>query len=82
MLDIYEDKTWNSESITKAKGLYNSMSNTHFSMSLIVCNNSINYIENLTNALQSRSIDAYKANNDIQSLIKWIQVCRGNIDDV
>ena len=28
MLDIYEDKTWNSESITKANGIYNSMSNT------------------------------------------------------
>ena len=40
MLDIYEDKTWNSESITKANGLYNSMINTQFIMSLIVCNNS------------------------------------------
>ena len=39
MLEIYEDKTWNSESITKANGLYNSMINTQFSMSLIVCNN-------------------------------------------
>ena len=36
---IYEDKTWNSESITKANGLYNSMINNKFSMSLIVCNN-------------------------------------------
>ena len=51
MLEICEDKTWNSESITKANGLYNSMINTQFSMSLIVCNNSINFIENLTNAL-------------------------------
>ena len=82
MLEIYEDKTWNSESITKANGLYNSMINTQFSMSLIVCNNSINFIENLTNALQSRSIDAYKANHDIQSVIKGIQVCRDNIDEV
>ena len=30
MLAIYEDKTWNSESITKAKGIYNSMINTQF----------------------------------------------------
>ena len=82
MLEIYEDKTWNSEIITKANGLYNSMINTQFSMSLIVCNNSINFIENLTNALQSRSIDAYKANHDIQSVIKGIQVCRDNIDEV
>ena len=36
MLEIYEDKTWNSESITKANGLYNYISNTQFSMSLIV----------------------------------------------
>ena len=28
LLDIYEDKTWNSESITKVNGLYNSMINT------------------------------------------------------
>ena len=55
LLDIFEDKTWNSESITKANGLYNSMINTQFSMSLIVCNNSINFKENLTNSLQSRS---------------------------
>ena len=53
-----------------------------FSMSLIVCNNSINFIENLTNALQMWSIDAYKANRDIQSVIKGIQVCRDNIDEV
>ena len=32
MLDIYENKTWNSESITTANGLYNSMSNTQFIM--------------------------------------------------
>ena len=32
MLDIYEDKTWNSETITTANGLYNSMSNTQFIM--------------------------------------------------
>ena len=32
MIDIYEDKIWHSESITKANGLYNSMINTHFSM--------------------------------------------------
>ena len=25
MLEIYEDKTWNSENITKVNGLYNSM---------------------------------------------------------
>ena len=43
MLDIHEDKTWNSESITKANGLYNSMISTQFIMSLIVCNNSLNY---------------------------------------
>ena len=54
---------------------------SQFSMSLIVCNNSIDFIEHLTNALQSRSIDAYKANH-IQSIIKGIQVCRGNIDEV
>ena len=69
MLDIYEDNTWNSESITKANGLYNSIINTQFSMSLIVYYNSINFIENLKNALQSRSIGAYKANHDIQSVI-------------
>ena len=51
-------------------------------MSLIVCNNSINFIENITNALQSRSIDAYTANHDIQSVIKGIQVYRDNIDEV
>ena len=56
--------------------------NTQFSMSLIVCNNSINFIDNLTNALQGRSIDTYKANHDIQSIIKGIQVCRDNIDKV
>ena len=81
MLDIYEDKTWNSEIITKANGIYNSMINTQFSMPLIVCNNSINFIENLTNALQSRSI-TYKANYDIQSVIKEIQVCRDTTDEV
>ena len=43
-------------------------------MSLIVCNNSINFIENLTTALLGRSIDAYKANHDIQSVIKGIQL--------
>ena len=32
MLEIYADKTWNSESITTANGLYNSMSNTQFIM--------------------------------------------------
>ena len=32
MVDIYEDKTWNSESITTANGIYNSMSNTQFIM--------------------------------------------------
>ena len=51
-------------------------------MSLILCNNSINLIANLTNALQGRSIDAYKANHDIQIVIKGIQVCRDNIDEV
>ena len=51
-------------------------------MSLIVCNNSINFIENLKNALQSMSIDAYKANHDIQSVYKEIQVCSSNIDEV
>ena len=50
-------------------------------MSLIVCNNSIDFIENLTNALQSRSIDAYKEHH-IQSIIKGIQVCRDNIAEV
>ena len=82
MLEIYEDKTCNSESITKANGLYNSMINTQFSMSLIVCNNSINFIENLTNSLQSRAINAFKANHDIQSVIKGIQICRDKIDEV
>ena len=82
ILEIYEDKTWNSESIIKANGLYNSMINTQFSMSLIVCNNSINFIENLTNALQGRLIDTYKATQDIQSVIKGIQVCRDIIDEV
>ena len=82
MLDIYEDKSWNSESVTKANGLYNSMINSQFIMSLIVCNNSLNFKENLTTTLQSRSIDAYKANKDIQSVIKGIQVCRDNIDEV
>ena len=48
MLDILEDKTWNSESITKSNGIYNSMINTQFIMSLIVCNNSHNFIDNLT----------------------------------
>ena len=58
------------------------MINTQFSMPLIICNISINFIENLTNALQNRSINAYKANNDIQSVIKGIQVCRDTIDEV
>ena len=37
MVDIYEDKPWNSESITKSNGLYNSMINinTQFIMSLL-----------------------------------------------
>ena len=39
-------------------------------------------IENLTTALLSKSIDAYKANQDIKSIIKVIQVCRDNIDEV
>ena len=60
MLDIYEDKTWNSGIITKDNGIYNSMINTQCIMSLIVCN--IQYfIYNLTTALQSRLIDAYIA---------------------
>ena len=42
----------------------------------------INFIEKLTTALQSRSIDVYKAHQDIQSVIKGIQVCRDNIDEV
>ena len=58
------------------------MINTQFSMPLIVCNNSINFIENLTNALQSRPIDAYKVNHDIQGVLKGIQVCRDTIDEV
>ena len=58
-LDIYEDKTWNSGSIKKSNSLYNYMINTQFSMSLIVCNNSVAFIENLTNSLQSRSIDLF-----------------------
>ena len=82
MLDIYEDKTWNSESITKSNGIYNYMINTQFSMSLIVYYNSINVIENVTNALQIRSIGPYKANHIIQSVIKGIQVYRDNIDEV
>ena len=82
MLDIYEDKTWNSESITKYNGLYNSMINTQLIMPLIVCNNSLNCIENLTISLQSKSIDAYKANQYIQSIFKGMQVCRDNIDEV
>ena len=69
MLDIYTDKKLNSESITTANGLYNSMINTQFMMSLIVCNNSLNFIENLTTALQGRSIDVHKANQDIHSVI-------------
>ena len=68
MLDIYEDKTWNLESITKTNSLYNSMISTQFIMSLIVCNNSLNFIDNLITALQSRAIDAYKANQDIHSV--------------
>ena len=82
MLEIYKDKIWNSESITKSNGLYNSMINTQFIMSLIVCNNSLNFIEHLTTTLQSRSIDAYKTNQDIQSVIKGIHVFRDNIDEV
>ena len=58
------------------------MINIRFIISLIVCNNSLNFIENLTTALQNRLIDAYKANQDIQSIIKGIQVCRYNIDEV
>ena len=42
----------------------------------------INFIEKLTTALQSRSIDVYKAHQYIQSVIKGIQVCRDNIDEV
>ena len=49
--------------------------------SLIVYNNSLNFIDNLTTALQSRPIDGYKANKDIQSVLKGIQVCRNNIDE-
>ena len=45
-------------------------------------NNSLNFIDNLTTALQSRSIDAYKANQDIQSISKALQVCIYNIDEV
>ena len=52
------------------------MINTQCIMSLIVCNNSLNFIDNLTTALQS------KANQYIQSIIKVIQVCRDNIDEV
>ena len=81
-LDIYEDKIWNSESIPKANGLYNSMFNTLFIMSLIVCNNSLIFIENVTTALQSRSLDAYKAIQYIQNVIKMIQVCRYNTNEV
>ena len=69
MLYINKDKTLNSESITKAIAHYNSMINTYFMMSLIVFNNSLNFIENLTTALQGRSIDTYKANQDIHSII-------------
>ena len=55
ILGIYEDNTLNLESITTANGLYNSMSNTQFMMSLIVCNNSLNFIEHLTTALHCMS---------------------------
>ena len=41
----------------KANGHFNSMINTLFIMSLIVCNNSLNFIDNLTTALNSMSID-------------------------
>ena len=68
MLDIYEDNTWNLESITTANVLYNPMISTQFIMSLIVCNNLLNFIDNLTTALQSRSIDTYKVNQDIKSV--------------
>ena len=86
MLDIYKDKIWHSESITKANGLYNSMINTQFSMSLIVCNKSLNFIENLITTLHGQLCRVgkytHKANQDIKSVIKGIQVCRDNIDEV
>ena len=37
-------------------------------------NNSLNFIENVTTALQIRSIDAYKANQYIESVIKGIDL--------
>ena len=36
------------KSMTKANGLYNYIINTQFIMSLILCNNELNFIDNLT----------------------------------
>ena len=51
-------------------------------MSLIVCTNSLNFIDNLKTALHSISTDAYNENQYIKSVIKGLQVCRENIDEV
>ena len=73
---IRNDKSFNTESISKANGLFHASTQSDFIMSVIICKEILAYIRGLTIKLQGKLIELHQAHADVEVVKKTLEDVR------
>ena len=78
---IKGDRNFNSESITKANGLYHFHCQSNFIVAVIVCKETLAYTKALTIKLQGKQIELMEAYKSVQLVKDTIAIVRNEVDE-
>ena len=78
---IRNDNTFNTESVTKANGLFHSLQQSEFIISLVVCKGLLAYTRGLTTKLQGRRVEMYEAYCDVKIVKETLEKIREEIEE-
>lgn len=77
---IWNTSTFNTESITKANGLFHAVLQSDFIMSMIVCREILSYTRGLTVKLQGKCVELNQAYKDVQLVKETLDHIRSRIE--
>ena len=78
---IRNDNTFNSDSVTKANGLFHSVTQCEFVIALVVCKEILAYTRGITIKLQGKSVELMEAYHSVELVIENIKKVRLKIEE-
>ena len=79
--DIRNDNTFNSESITKANGLFHAITQCEFITALVVCNETLAYTRGITVKLQGKSVELMEVYHSVELVIESLKKIRLTVEE-